>query len=283
MIEPVLMEDTFLNDVFEAGGLRDTFQLWWLGQSGYLVQYQNHHILLDPYLSFSLEAKYANTDKPHVRMTDLVINPDRLRFIEAATSTHNHTDHLDADTLLPIMEWNREMKLIIPEANRDFVVERLQCDRNWPIGLTDGQSTEVGLFQFTAVPAAHEEIETDEQGRHKHLGYIVQFGPYTIYFSGDTVRYEGMVERLRQFEIDVAILPINGSKPERRVPGNLNGEEAAQLAKEIEAKLTIPCHYHMFEFNSVEPETFTKPAERLGINYRILQAGERWCSSELPS
>jgi len=175
------------------------------------------------------------------------------------------------------------MKLIIPEANRVFVAERLQCERDWPIGLVDSESAEVGLFKFTAVPAAHEELETDEQGRHKFLGYVVQYGPYSLYFSGDTVRYDGMVERLKQFTIDVAILPINGSKPERRVPGNLNGEEAAQLAKDIEAKLTIPCHFHMFEFNSVEPETFTEPADRLGINYRVLIPGERWCSSELKS
>jgi L-ascorbate metabolism protein UlaG (beta-lactamase superfamily) len=171
--------------------------------------------------------------------------------------------------------------MIIPEANREFVAERLQCDPDWPIGLSDGTSTEVDGFKFTAVPAAHEELETDEQGRHKFLGYVVQFGPYTIYHSGDTVRYPGMVEKLAPFDIDVAILPINGSKPERRVPGNLNGAEAAQLAKDINAKLTIPCHYHMFEFNTVEPEEFTQPADELGINYRVLQAGERWSSRDL--
>jgi L-ascorbate metabolism protein UlaG (beta-lactamase superfamily) len=28
--------------------------LWWLGLSGFLIQWQGHHLLLDPYLSDSL-------------------------------------------------------------------------------------------------------------------------------------------------------------------------------------------------------------------------------------
>ena len=47
-------------------------------------------------------------------------------------------------------------------------------------------------------------------GRHKYLGYIVQGDSWTIYHSGDTVLYPGMVEILRQWSIDLALLPING-------------------------------------------------------------------------
>ncbi len=75
------------------------FRLWWLGQSGFLLQWQGIHVLLDPYLSDSLTKKYSQTDKPHVRMTELVIDPARLSFVDIVTSTHNHTDHLDAETL----------------------------------------------------------------------------------------------------------------------------------------------------------------------------------------
>ena len=53
---------------------------------------------------------------------------------------------------------------------------------------------------------------------------------------------------LRSSAIDVAILPINGRRPERKVPGNLWGHEAAQLACDIGAGVVIPCHFEMFEF-----------------------------------
>jgi L-ascorbate metabolism protein UlaG (beta-lactamase superfamily) len=138
-------------------------------------------------------------------------------------------------------------------------------------------------FNIHAVPAAHETIEKDETGRCKFLGYVVEFGGWRVYHSGDTVRYPGMVETLRQFAIDVAILPINGAKPERKVAGNLNAREAAELAADIGARCVIPCHYEMFEFNSASPSDFVMHARVAGVNARVLLAGERWSSRELPS
>jgi L-ascorbate metabolism protein UlaG (beta-lactamase superfamily) len=43
--------------------------------------------------------------------------------------------------------------------------------------------------------------------------------------------YDELAERLRSHHLDVVLLPINGYKAERRVAGNMNGSEAAQLAK----------------------------------------------------
>ena len=131
------------------------------------------------------------------------------------------------------------------------------------------------------MPAAHERLEKDENGRHKFLGYVVEFGNAFIYHSGDTVLYEGMVGWLRRWPIDVALLPINGRAPERRVAGNLWGREAAQLAKDIGARLVIPCHYEMFEFNTATPDEFVMECRQLDQRYRVLRAGERWSSEEL--
>ena len=98
MIRPVLSGDALLADVRASDKRDGSFRLWWLGQSGFLLQWQGVHVLLDPYLSDSLTKKYRETDKPHVRMTELVIDPARLSFADIATSSHNHTDHLDAET-----------------------------------------------------------------------------------------------------------------------------------------------------------------------------------------
>jgi hypothetical protein len=42
-----------------------------------------------------------------------------------------------------------------------------------------------------------------------------------------------LVERLRQWNIDIALLPINGRDPARGMAGNFSGAEAAQLSKQI--------------------------------------------------
>jgi len=278
MIQPLQSSEQFLADVAQARHQLNTLHLWWLGQSGYLVQWQGQHLLLDPYLSDSLTHKYATTDKPHIRMTARVIAPERLDFIDVVTSSHNHTDHLDAETLLPLLRVNPALQMVIPAANRAFVADRLGIDLAQPIGVDAGGSAAVGAFRFHGVPAAHEQIEQDAAGHHKYLGYVVQVGPWTIYHSGDTVLYEGMVKQLRHWPIDVAILPINGRAPERRVAGNLDGPEAAQLAKAIGAKVVIPCHYEMFAFNTASPADFVAAAERIDQPYCVLRAGEHWHS-----
>lgn len=281
MIVPKLKNDALLKDIDDAKSDQEAFHLWWLGQSGYLIQWQNKHLLIDPYLSDSLTKKYAATDKPHIRMTELVIDPRQLDFINFATSSHNHTDHLDAETLIPLIAVNPGLKLIIPEANRHYVAERLKIEAASLLGLVEGQSVTVDGFKFTAVPAAHEKIERDEEGRARFLGYVIHFGRWTIYHSGDTVLYESMPETFAPFSTDLALLPINGRAPERRVAGNLNAGEALSLAKMIGAKVVIPCHYDMFTFNTADPREFEKEAFARGQQYRILQCGERWSSHDL--
>jgi L-ascorbate metabolism protein UlaG (beta-lactamase superfamily) len=125
------------------------------------------------------------------------------------------------------------------------------------------------------VPAAHETVDRDSDGRHTYLGYVIEAGPWRVYHSGDTVRYDGMVEWLSPWRVDVALLPINGALPERRVAGNLSGPEAARLAHDIGAGLVVPCHYHLFEFNTAEPDEFIAEANRLKQPHRVLQLGER--------
>jgi L-ascorbate metabolism protein UlaG (beta-lactamase superfamily) len=278
---PKLKNGALLNDIRAAAADRESFHLWWLGQSGFLLQWQDRHLLLDPYLSDSLTRKYANTEIPHIRMTELVVDPARLDFVDVVTSSHNHTDHLDAETLRPLLEANPELKLIIPAANRKFVAERLGIDELIPIGLNDGESIELKGFKLAGVPAAHEQIERDEFGRCKFMGYVIEFGAWSLYHSGDTVWHDEIAARLKNFSIDIALLPINGRAVERKVVGNLNAKEAVTLARKIGARLVIPCHYDMFTFNTADPRELAQAAQAQAQPYRILQCGERWSSAEI--
>ncbi len=275
MIKPVQSDEQLLRDVHAAPADGD-LHLWWLGQSGFLVKWRDHHVLLDPYLSDSLTRKYAGTDKPHVRMTERVVDPARLDFINLVTSSHNHTDHLDAETLCPLLRVNPQVAVLVPEANRAFAADRLRVSPDRLLGIDAGESRTLGPLSLHAVPAAHERVERDEAGRCRFLGYVLQLGDWTVYHSGDTVRYEGMAEQLAAWPIDVALLPINGSDPRRRVAGNLSGREAAELAREVNARLVIPCHYEMFTFNTADPSEFERWAGKIGQPCRVLKCGERW-------
>jgi len=275
MLKPAFQKDEALfADITAARQPTGQLRIWWLGQSGFLLQYNGKHLLFDPYLSDSLSRKYANTDKPHVRISEQVIDPNKLTMIDVVTSSHNHTDHLDADTLLPLIDVNPTLQFVIPEANRAFIADRLSTPTEWPIGLNDGQTVSVDGFVFHGVPAAHNELERDAEGRCKFMGFVVEIGPYRVYHSGDTLWYDGMVDLLKPFNVDVAFLPINGNKPERRVAGNLNPDEAARLGRDIGARLVIPHHYDLFEFNTADPADFIRACEQYGTPYRVMALGE---------
>jgi len=91
------------------------------------------------------------------------------------------------------------------------------------------------------------------------------------------VRFPGMAERLTaDGAMDLALLPINGRAPERRVSGNLDGAEAAQLAHDIGARCVVPCHYEVVAFNTAAPDEFVAACARLGQRAAVLRAGERF-------
>lgn len=277
LIQAHLKDEALQRDIRDAkkNGNRASFDVWWLGQSGFLLQWNGLCLLFDPYLSDSLTQKYAATNKPHVRMSERVIDPRLLNFVDIVTSSHNHTDHLDGETLRPLLEVNTEISFLIPEANRTFVQQRVGCEIDFPIGITDGQSREIKGFTFHGLPSAHNEIERDEKGRCKFMGFVVVFGDFCVYHSGDTLWYDGLERLLQKFKLDVAFLPINGNRPERGVAGNLDVSEAARLGKVCGARFVIPHHYNMFLFNTADPADFVRHAKELKQDYVVLQHGER--------
>ncbi|MGC4037537.1 MAG: MBL fold metallo-hydrolase [Chitinophagaceae bacterium] len=281
LIPAIQKDQQLLDDIEKFRSDKEHFHLWWLGQSGYLLQWKGKRILIDPYLSDSLTKKYATTNKPHVRMSERVVDPSLLTDISIVTSSHNHTDHLDAETLIPLLKNNPGIRFIIPEANRIFVADRVKCPENFPDGLNDQEHLTIGEFTFHGVPAKHNLIERDDSGNCKFMGYVIQFGDWSVYHSGDTLWFDGMAELLKPFNVDVALLPINGDEPSRGVAGNLNAKEAAQLGKAIKAGVVIPCHYNMFEFNTADPNDFAHEAKNVNQSFAILQHGERWDSSSL--
>ena len=274
MIRPLCQDDALLADITAARARPDQLHMWWLGQSGFLIQWQGRHLLLDPYLSDSLTHKYAATDKPHVRMTERVIAPERLDFIDVVTSSHNHTDHFDEETLLPLLAANPALRIVVPAANLTVSATRLDLPPARLEPVMAGASLDVSGFTLHGVPAAHEALDVDEEGRYLYMGYVIQAGPWTIYHSGDTVYFPGLVDLLRRWPIDVAILPINGSRPERRVAGNLDALQAAALAHAIGAALVIPCHYEMFDFNTASPDRLVTACRNLGQAHVVLAAGQ---------
>ncbi len=281
MIEPFSKDSALLADIANITADDERLHLWWLGQSGFLLKQQGSILLLDPYLSDSLTQKYAATDKPHVRMTARCVAPERLTGIHLVTASHIHTDHLDAATLLPLSQANPGIKLLLPHAILDEARLRLEDAPVQLIGLDDGE-TYTDEWQITGLAAAHNDLKRDALGRCHYLGFIIRRGGFVIYHSGDTLLHDYLLASLKPHAYDLMLLPINGNKPERRVSGNLNGAEAATLAKACNSRLVVPCHYDMFTFNTVTTDEFTRTCQHLGQAFQVMQSGERLTLDKAP-
>lgn len=275
MIPAFQKDEALLADIASVSMDEDTLHVWWLGQSGFLVQWAGQRLLFDPYLSDSLTKKYAQTDKPHVRMTERCVDPGQLTGLSRVTASHVHTDHLDGETLVPLARANPGFRLYLPHPVIAEAKKRLGDAQVALCPIGDHDSYHEDGWELHGVVAKHDEVLRDEHGNCHCTGFLVKCGPFTIYHSGDTLWHDDIVKVLRENRCDLAFLPINGHKPERRVAGNLNGSEAAALAKAGNVRLVVPCHFEMFEFNTEPPDEFIQACARLEQSCQVLRCGEK--------
>jgi len=90
-----------------------------------------------------------------------------------------------------------------------------------------------------------------------------------------------MQDLIRQHAPHVALLPINGNDPARKVAGNLSSNEAVNLAKECGIPYVVPCHYDLFAFNTADVNGFIELSRLAAQKILVLDLGGKFSSSEL--
>ena len=232
--------------------------LRWLGQMGLMIQTDQTTLCVDYYASWD-----------EARQTRPPVPAEELKGIDAFLGTHDHLDHIDHEAWKIWAKTNPDAKFIFPRKHMASVLaDGVAPDH--AVGLNEGESVRIGDFMIHAIAASHEFLEQDpETGLYPHLQYIIEGkNGVRIHHAGDTVRYEGMLPKIKAFgEIDIQLLPINGRDAGRYRQGcigNMTWQEAADLAGETGARLVIPGHWDMFADNSADPGAF---ADYLDVKY----------------
>lgn len=221
-------------------------RLRWLGQAGFVIHTADVSALIDPWLS-----PHELRIRPPAVVTEL---PDALDWILV---THEHEDHLDIPLIRDLVARRPTLRIVIPTPLAARVSEHVPFARIVPVQPGD-QLDQEGL-RLNVVPAIHgvsvpDGYSAGPQGKPTpYVGYVLRLGQITVYHAGDTILSESLIKTLSSMGIDVALLPINGRdffRESAGVLGNLNADEAVQLASVIGARLLVPMHYDMVRGNT---------------------------------
>ena len=231
--------------------------LFYLGQEGFLFKYHDIYVLIDPYLSDYVDQNCCTETVKWIRRYPAPIAPEEFDFVDYILCTHAHFDHADPDTLSKLAKINSKAKFIAPEPIKDVIMSYgISEDRL--IGAFADKVIDLDGCKIVPIPAAHEELRTDEKGNYYDMGYQILFDDIVIYHGGDCCIYDGLKERL--LNTDILMVPVNGRSYYKRyvedIIGNMTCEEAVILAKETNADMIIPMHYDLYDCNRINPAQF---------------------------
>jgi L-ascorbate 6-phosphate lactonase len=223
---------------------------WWLGQGSAVLKLGRQVVWLDPYLDPDLESRGNNR-----RLMEPPVAPEEVTNATVVLLTHDHRDHIDPASLPGIAEASPDALIVAPNPHMKRVTDLVgRSDRNRFVKA--GESVRIGDLEIIAIPAAHERLDEDTALGHPYLGYILKADGLTMYCSGDTIPYEGLVEELLEHTVDIAMLPINGRdffRTRAGTIGNMDSREAAEIAHICRFDTLIPVHWGMFAGNTVPP------------------------------
>jgi L-ascorbate metabolism protein UlaG (beta-lactamase superfamily) len=242
-----------------------------LGQVGVGIKGPGGVVYVDPYLT-----DYGGGEGRLERVFPPPVEPGDVTDAAHVLVTHAHADHFDPETLGPLAKASPEARFYGPHT----------CDFSGEAGIDAGRTSlakageafDAGGARVTPVPSAHTGLEESERG-YPYLGYVIEWNGVTVYHAGDTVVYDGLIETLGGWRIDVMLVPINGRdyfRTARNIIGNTDFREAVELAEVLDVGLVIPTHYDLFAFNAANPGHFVdylyrcNPARR----HKLLRPGE---------
>lgn len=248
----MILQSQLVDPAFPATG---DLTLWWLGQAGFAIRTPTDLLFIDPYLSDVLADKYRGKIFPHTRMHDSPVDPTQVTGLSLVLCTHGHTDHMDPGCI-PLLQSRSDPLFVVPRAEAAKAAKRgVPPARLTGLDAQESLRTRTGVT-VTAVPAAHEELTVDRHGQHLFLGYVIDIDGFRIYHSGDCAPYPGQHGIIRELDVDLALLPVNGRDSHRKtngVPGNFHVEEAVQLCRAAGINRLICHHWGLFEFNTADP------------------------------
>jgi len=255
----------------------DSLSITWLGHTAYLLKIDNKTLLLDPFLS-DLASPLPLGPKRYVPPGISLAN---LPTVDGIIISHNHYDHLDAETVENLAE-KEKIQVFIPLGLKSFFTERGYTqvfELDWH------ESVDMDGLTLTALPAIHFSNRwINDRNETLWCSWAIRSTSGSCYFAGDTAYSSTLFREIgRTFRsFDMAIVPIGAYNPQNVMKSvHTNPEEAIQIANDVKADIIIPSHWGTIELTDEPhwepPERYRKFALKNGISDNrawIMKVGE---------
>jgi L-ascorbate metabolism protein UlaG (beta-lactamase superfamily) len=261
-------------DISQWNGQRD-LQFAWLGHTTFLIKIDDKVILSDP--MFSQRAGPFGWLSP-VRYSETLASIDILPEVDVVLITHNHTDHLDENSIKALIPKTRHF--IAPLAVGKLL-EKWGVPHKKILELDWWQTKSIDDLTITAAPAKHtSERGIFDKNMTLWASYGIQGKNQNLYLSGDSGWFKGLYEigeRLGPF--DVTIFEIGAySNLKGQMEVHYTPEQAVKAHQAVKGKLMVPSGWGTFDlglFPWHEPiERFLNAANQADIDYLTPIIGE---------
>ena len=223
----------------------------WIGHASMLVRLAGKNMLFDPV--FSARASPFSFAGPR-RIVPLPIAIADLPRIDLVMVSHNHYDHLDADTVRQLAA--------MPQGSPRFLVPKGLKAWFAALGITRvdeydwWQETTEDTLRITFVPVQHwSRRRLDDTNQTLWGGWVVAGEGLRLIHTGDTgysQDFRDIGERLGPF--DMAFIPIGAYAPRWFMKVmHVNVPEAVQIRADLRADRAIGMHWGTFEALTDEP------------------------------
>jgi len=273
-----------INEINNSEPCNDEIHIWFAGQHGFIIKTGKKIIFIDVILN-----DFMGKDGISRRVYPPPFAPDQIKTVDLVLCSHNHGDHLNMQSLLPMYGASDNSFFIVPEPSKNVLLEGGMAEKRIipAKALDEIKPFSDSDIQIIPVPAIHTKTiqndgEKDNNGNYTSLGYIIKTNGISIYHAGDTWVTPLLLEILKeQGPLDLAMLPINGTDWQRTMEnciGNMGFLDAVKLAKAVPIDLVIPSHYDMMAFNSENPAKFADSMYALcpEKRFHISALGERF-------
>lgn len=261
-------------DIAKWDGQRN-LQFAWLGHTTYLIKIDGKVILSDP--MFSKRAGSLGWLSP-ARYSKTLASIDLLPEVDVVLITHNHSDHLDEDSIKALISKTRYF--IVPLAVGKLL-EEWGVPHNKIVELDWWQIKSIEDITITLAPAKHtSERGIFDKNQTLWASYGIQGKKQNLYLSGDSGWFNGLYEigeRLGPF--DVTFFEIGAySNLKGQMEVHYSPEQAVKAHQAVKGKLMVPGGWGTFDlglFPWYEPiERFLIAANQSDIEYLTPKIGE---------